>query len=108
MEMWAGFLQEVRRLTLSIMPRTTRNATTDVGNRTRGNRMGRTQAEPRDRPHGAPVRRRRARPVWRDERAGDRGRREGGATRHRLLPAYRQLPGEDFRRRQDPRRLFQA
>ena len=28
--------------------------------------------------------------------------REAG---HRLLPAHRELPGEDLRRRQDPRRL---
>ena len=29
-------------------------------------------------------------------------------ARHRFLPAHRELPGEDLRRRQDPRRLFQA
>ena len=58
------------------MQRTTRNETKDVRNTTRGNRVGRPQAEPRDRPHGAPGRRRGARPVRRDERAGDGGRRE--------------------------------
>ena len=40
---------------------------------------------PRDRPHGAPGRRRRARQLRRDQRAGDRGRREG-----------RRSPGIDF------------
>ena len=38
--------------------------------------MGRPQADARDRPHGPPGRRRRARPVRRDQRAGDRGRRQ--------------------------------
>ena len=33
---------------------------------------------------------------------------KAAAPRHRFLPADRQLPGEDLRRRQDSRRLFQA
>ena len=70
--------------------------------------MGRAQARPRDRPHGAPGRRGGACPIRRDQRAGDRGCREIGEARDRLLPPHRQLPGEDLRRRQDSRRLFQA
>ena len=70
--------------------------------------MGRPQAEPRDWPRRTAGRCRRAGAVRRDQRARHRGLREGGQARHRFLSADRQLPGEDLRRRQDSRRLFQA
>ena len=70
--------------------------------------VGRPQAHPRDRPHRAPGRRRRARHLWRHHGAVHRGRRQVAEAGHRFLPAHRQLPGEDLRRRQDPRRLLQA
>ena len=70
--------------------------------------MGGPPPQARDRAHRPPGRRRRARHLWRDQRARHRRRRQGREARHRLLPADRELPGEDLRRGQDPRRLFQA
>ena len=58
--------------------------------------------------HRPSGRRRRARDLRRNRRAVHRGRAEDAEAGHRFLPAHRQLPGKDLRRRQDPRRLLQA
>ncbi len=70
--------------------------------------MGEAPPKARDRPHRPSGRWRRARDLWRDQRSCHRRCRQGRAGRHRLLPADRELPGKDLRRRQDPGGLFQA
>ena len=71
-------------------------------------RLGRPQADPGNRPHRPPGRRRGPRHLRRDHGPGHRRVRQGAQARPRFLPADRQLPGKDLRRRQDPRRLLQA
>ena len=74
--MWAGFLSRKWRRSTLFDKQRNETRRTDVRNTTCGNRLGRPQADAGDRPHGAPGRRRGARPIRRDQRAGDRGRRE--------------------------------
>ncbi len=69
---------------------------------------GGRRLDPRNRQDRASGRRRGARDLWRDDRAVHRGRDEDRQARSGFLSADRQLPGKDLRRRQDPRRLFQA
>ena len=106
MAMWAGFRErKLRRSTLfDNEKRDTKCSTTQRVEIEWGGRKLSLETGRMARQADAAV----VRPVRRDQRAGDRGRREKRAARHRLLPADRQLPGEDLRRRQDPRRLFQA
>ena len=83
-EMWAGFHQEVAAP--DALTHEPRNETKQMFETQRVEiEWGGRKLTPRDRPHGPPGRRRRARPVRRDERAGDRGRREERAR-----------PGIDF------------
>ena len=71
-------------------------------------RVGRPQADPRNRPDGPPGRRRGAGHLRRDHGPGHRRLREVAQARPGLLPPDRQLPGKVLRRRQDPRRLLHA
>ena len=70
--------------------------------------LGRATAGSGERPARPSGRWRGSGQLWRDHRPVHRGRRAHGAAGPGLLPADRQLSGEDIRRRQDPRRLLQA
>ena len=70
--------------------------------------MGRATAGSGERAARAPGRWRGSGQLWRDHGPVHGGRRAHGAAGPGLLPADRQLSGEDLRRRQDPGRLLQA
>ena len=72
-----------------------------------GDRRGRGDRL-RDRQAGQAGRRRRPRPLGRDDGAGDGAGADGGARGRGLLPAHRRRRGAHVRRREDPRRFLQA
>ena len=73
-----------------------------------GTRLGRPQADPRDRQDRPPGRWRGAGPLRRHDRAVHRRGGEKLPARAGFLPVDRELSGEGVRRGQNPRRLLQA
>ena len=71
-------------------------------------RMGRQAAHPGNRQDRASGRWRRHGHLRRDGRSRYGRLGQGAEARAGFLPAHRQLPGKDLRRRQDPGRLLQA